>query len=562
MKKLYTFLAAALMAGSVSAQNLPTKTITDTGAGTGTVTWSKDTVYILDGFVFVNDGDTLTIEPGAVIKGMAGTGEDASALIVAAGGYLSAKGTATEPIIFTSENDDVTTPSDLDKFANGQWGGVIMLGKACLNTVPTVQRIEGIPETEDRGRYGQLDSTVACDDTWNAGELSYISIRHGGSDIGANNEINGLTMGGVGTGTKLSYIEVYANKDDGFEWFGGTASTKYLISAFVGDDCFDYDQGWRGKNQFWFAIHQPTTGGHGGEHDGGTSPESGEPFATPTIVNATYIGQGPNTGRAAVYFRDNAGGFYHNSIFTDWGRGIFIEVRGGSPENTLQRLKEGDLALKNNIFYNLENGDQDSIFLMVPANYADTLEAQVIADSQFYAINAYNDGNNSYVDPQLVSISRDQNLMLDPRPAVGSPALDASSLDSDVYSDAFFTTVDYKGAFDNSGENFWAAGWTALSHYGFLRPNIVSIDNEFTAELNMFPNPTTSVFNIVAEGLEMETVTIAVFDNAGRMVSIEEVTPAAGSIDVAVNMVDAPAGIYTVRVQQGAKVAAKRVIKQ
>ena len=148
--------------------------------------------------------------------------------------------------------------------------------------------IEGIPTTEARGLYGAIDTDMRYVSLIHGMMLttlvsmSYISIRYGGTDIGAGNEINGMTFGGVGSGTQVDHIEVAFNKDDGFEFFGGNVNTKYLIAAFCGDDSYDYDEGFRGKGQFWVVFQADSSAGdRGGEHDGGTSPETGTPFATP-----------------------------------------------------------------------------------------------------------------------------------------------------------------------------------------------------------------------------------------------------------------------------------------
>jgi len=208
-------------------------TIVDNGSGTGTTTWESGETYFLQGFVYVNEGQTLTIEPGCVIKGKSGQGENASALIVARGAKLMAEGTADSPIIFTAEADDLN--GSVSVTDRGLWGGLIILGSAQLNSTPGESQIEGIPTSEPRGRYG------GSNDADNSGVIKYVSIRHGGTDIGEGNEINGLTLGAVGSGTVIDYVEVIANKDDGFEFFGGTPQLKHILVAYVGDDCFDYD---------------------------------------------------------------------------------------------------------------------------------------------------------------------------------------------------------------------------------------------------------------------------------------------------------------------------------
>lgn len=316
-----------------------------------TVNWNKNTLYKLDGFVFVKDGIELNIEAGTIIQGMAGTGASASALIVARGGRIIADGTASEPIIFTFDGDNGNTPAT----TRGQWGGLIILGNAGLNSAPGETQIEGIPTSEPLGLYG-VGSGFAQDDMDDSGILRYVSIRHGGTNIGNDNEINGLTLGGVGAGTIIEHVEVIANKDDGIEWFGGTAQGKWLIVAFCGDDGLDYDEGYRGKNQFVIMHQDANTADRGGEHDGGTSPETGTPYATPDFWNVTMIG---NPSKKTITFRDNAGGKYHNSIFSGFGRGIDIEDIEDQEQDSYKQFVDGNLAIMNCVFHNIAAGSND-----------------------------------------------------------------------------------------------------------------------------------------------------------------------------------------------------------
>ncbi|GIV57179.1 MAG: hypothetical protein KatS3mg042_0092 [Rhodothermaceae bacterium] len=352
MKTLrYNLLPALLLALTIlPARAQQVVTVTDADI-VGNVLWTSDKTYLLDGYVYVEDGDTLTIEAGTVIKGKADptTGDQASALIVARGGKLFAEGTAEAPIIFTAEDDDVTVPDDLTPEDKGLWGGVLILGRATINVGGGENAIEGLPPEDPRNFYG------GSDDEDDSGVLRYVSIRHGGDIFGTDNEINGLTLGAVGRGTTIEYVEVFANQDDGYEWFGGTVDTRYLVAAFCGDDGFDYDEGFRGRGQFWFLIQGAEDGGSGGEHDGGTDPETGEPFSIPVIYNVTYIGSGAsslNTSNdRAVKLRDNAGGKYYNSIFTDFaGTGINIEDLS-SGEDSRARLEAGDLVFRNNLWF-------------------------------------------------------------------------------------------------------------------------------------------------------------------------------------------------------------------
>ncbi|MCK4663748.1 MAG: hypothetical protein KAT68_12830 [Bacteroidales bacterium] len=343
--KNWTLLGTEFMSGSNNTiLASESDTITDNGNGTGTVTWVKSKTYILNGLVFVNNGQILTIEAGTVIKGMPGQGENASALIIARGGKIIAEGNESEPIIFTSIDDDLK--GSVSTFARGSWGGIIILGKAQLNSSPGETAIEGIPTDEPRGIYGGNDNN---DDS---GILKYVSIRHGGTDIGEGNEINGLTLGGVGNQTVIEFIEVISNKDDGIEFFGGTPQIKHIVVAFCADDSFDYDEGFCGKGQFWFAIQDHDEGDRIGEHDGGTDPENGTPYATPEIYNATYIGRGADAGKRIITFRDNAGGTYANSIFLSQTKGIDIELLA-SGECSYKRFQVQQLIVKNNIFYNV-----------------------------------------------------------------------------------------------------------------------------------------------------------------------------------------------------------------
>jgi len=328
------------------------------------VTWSNDFVYQLDNFVFVDEGETLTIEPGTIIQGLPGNGADAAALIVTRGGTIQADGEredgTIDPIIFTADGDD---GGGLGRDVKGRWGGVILLGNAPINSDPPTTQIEGIPDEVggDRIRYGAENGDF--DPNHNVGTFRYVSIRHTGTALQGGDEIQGLTLGGVGNGSTIEYVESYASDDDGFEWFGGTVNTKYLISAYASDDSYDIDEGWTGGNQFWLAVHGGEEAGRIGEHDGGTDPEAGQPFATSVVSNATYIGIGPGvstqdvTGDGENPFlmqRDNNATSYYNTIFMG-GRtnaGLQIEDLDGS-EDAANRWDDGDLKHQDNLWFNI-----------------------------------------------------------------------------------------------------------------------------------------------------------------------------------------------------------------
>jgi hypothetical protein len=231
-------------------------------------TWETGKIYILGGRIAVEAGATLTIEEGVIVKGEAGTGANATALLVARDATLNANGTAENPIIFTSVADEIVPDGfnrakgspNLDPDINGLWGGVIILGNAPISAATSPAQIEGIPTSDTNGLYGGDDPTDS------SGTIRYISIRHGGSNIGEGNEINGLSLGGVGSGTVIENVEVVANQDDGIEWFGGNVDIDGIVIWNSGDDGLDTDQDWIGTASN-FLIVTPQ-GGSAFELDG------------------------------------------------------------------------------------------------------------------------------------------------------------------------------------------------------------------------------------------------------------------------------------------------------
>lgn len=292
-------------------------TFTITSNITTNTTWETGKTYILGGRIAVVDGVTLTIEPGVIVKGQAGTGANATALLVARGGKLMAEGTAALPIIFTSVADELT-PEDiaagdfmspnLDPDASGLWGGLLILGKApiSVSTNATEFQIEGIPASDTNGLYGGSDPAD------NSGTLRYISIRHSGTNIGEGNEINGLTLGGVGSGTTIEFIEIVGNQDDGIEFFGGTVNVTNLLIWNTEDDGVDTDQAWSGILDNFIVIAGSQTD-HTLEIDGpegtfGEGTSTGHTLKNGTIKGFISLTSGsPNgNGSEMADFRDGA----------------------------------------------------------------------------------------------------------------------------------------------------------------------------------------------------------------------------------------------------------------
>ena len=286
-------------------------------------------VWLLKGRVSVESGATLTIPAGTIIKAASGTGADASTLIIARGATIIADGTADAPIIMTSVSDNIevggTYPSSgpaLNVDTRGLWGGLLILGNApcSFSGDVTELQIEGIPTSDTNGLYGGSD---AAD---NSGSVQYISIRHGGAEIGEGNEINGLTLGGVGSGTKINHIEVVGNVDDGIEFFGGTVNASNLLVWGQGDDAIDIDQAYAGTIDGALVILTAASD-HGFEIDG---PEGSAPGRF-TLKNATVIGATDDCDAEGVDgemadFRKGATGDVLNILFKDFAGGKDVEL--------------------------------------------------------------------------------------------------------------------------------------------------------------------------------------------------------------------------------------------
>ncbi|KAF0128729.1 MAG: hypothetical protein FD155_3061 [Bacteroidetes bacterium] len=301
---------------------------------TTNTTWETGKTYILTTRIAVVSGVTLTIQPGVIVKGEAGTGANATALLIARGARLMAEGTAANPIIFTSIADEITqgqiASPNLDPSLNGLWGGILILGKAPISADAEAVQIEGIPASDQNGLYGGTD---AAD---NSGVIKYVSIRHGGANIGEGNEINGLTLGGVGSGTVIENIEVVSNQDDGIEWFGGSVNVKNAIVWNAGDDAIDTDQSWSGTLDNFVVAN---AGDECFELDG---PE-GTMVGKHTIKNGTVYAMDADglvdndansyVDMMNVYFRDIKAGQDFDQIPTEYVC-VFSNLQATIPDGT------------------------------------------------------------------------------------------------------------------------------------------------------------------------------------------------------------------------------------
>lgn len=287
-------------------------------------------VYKLDGWVYVKSGATLTIDPGTIIRG---DQANKGALIIEQGGKIFANGTATEPIVFTSNQ----APGSR---SYGDWGGVIICGYAPINVTGGTAIIEG--------GVGSVYGGNNPND--NSGVFKYCRIEFCGIAFTPNNEINGLTMGGVGRGTEIHHVQVSYCGDDAFEWFGGTVNAKYLIALRNWDDDFDTDHGFQGMVQFGVSLRDPNiadvSGSNGFESDNDATGSSNVPKTRPMFSNISVFGpkQTPGTTihpdyRRGMHLRRNTEHCLYNSIVTGYPVGLFIDgtsTQSNATNNLLQ----------------------------------------------------------------------------------------------------------------------------------------------------------------------------------------------------------------------------------
>ena len=235
--KLPQLIALFLLIQGISLKAFSFTTVEVKDSISSDTHWTCDKQYLLKGYVYVTNGTTLTIDPGVIVRGDKNT---KGSLIIERGAKIMAIGTAAAPIVFTSAQ-----PAGQRSY--GDWGGVILCGKAPVNWTAGQAQVEGGP----RSIYGGTDPAD------NSGTLRYVRIEFPGIAFSPNNEINGLTLCGVGTGTSIDHIQVSYSGDDSYEWFGGTVNAKYLV-AFAGwDDDFDTDNGYAGNNQYGIGLRDP-----------------------------------------------------------------------------------------------------------------------------------------------------------------------------------------------------------------------------------------------------------------------------------------------------------------
>ncbi|MEM7609026.1 MAG: hypothetical protein AAF411_27065, partial [Myxococcota bacterium] len=364
-------------------------------------TWTADNVYQLDTTVYVSNA-TLTIMPGTVIQGAAGQ----NALVVTTSGRLVAEGTAADPIIFTSSNA-------VGEREPGDWGGVVLLGLAPINVEGGVTNIEGLDPGEARGQYGGDNAAHDC------GSLRYVRIEWAGFVFGEDNELNGLTLGGCGTDTGLDFIQVHGGRDDGIEFFGGTANLSHAIVSQNGDDALDTDQGYVGNVQFFVNI-QDGRGDNGLEGDNLEDAEDSTPRSAPVIFNATFIGNDNGDG---LRVRRGSAGQIGNVVVQGFSDGDCAQADGDA---TIAQHREGNLSIEGLICFD---------------NQRDAIKYEDDAEMAITDLDLGCDGVPRVIDPSFGTVDIAAPIFV---PA----ACSAAARGAVANPGGFFQEANYLGAFE------------------------------------------------------------------------------------------------------------------
>ena len=451
-----------------------------------------DKTYILDNKIYVPAGKTLTIQPGTVIKGAStGTTLAANAILVMRDGKIFANGTESCPIIFTAQADPLDGTYPLT--TKGQWGGIVILGKATNNLTTAANYsatgaagffgtaqvggvnsvsggdgigfIEGFTSADARNLYGMPPGQQ--DDNDNSGILRYVSIRHAGASVGANNELNGLTLGSVGRGTTIENLEVVSNDDDGVEPFGGTVNMKYLTLMFNNDDNFDYDLGYTGKVQFMLSVKLDAatfTGGDSGiECDGDDNKANPTLLSNATIYNSTFIGNGSNTqptgggsGPWGINAKEKVQGTIRSSIFANYRSGMnlvkTLGTRSGNAESyhNWRGLDNTGAAITPTLIVECNTFVGNTAGFVVGGSAANLVagdEAKFTADGNVVAATLA--GLDFNFAASGTTVTDQYNAV--PNPLVASTCVPPA--------DGFFVSTNYRGAF-KPGVTSWMSTWS------------------------------------------------------------------------------------------------------
>lgn len=416
--------------------------------------------YNLKGFVYVKEGVTLTIEPGVIVKGDKAS---KATLVIERGGKLLAQGTKDRPIVFTSSQAAGSRKP-------GDWGGIIILGKARNNQGE--QTIEG----GVRSKHG------GTNDADNSGVLSYVRCEFAGIEYSTDNEINGITFGSVGSGTKIDHVQVSFSGDDSYEWFGGCVNAKYLVAFRGWDDDFDTDNGFSGKVQFALSIRDPKIGdksaSNGFESDNDANGSSATPATAAVFANISLFGPVYNPSsytneagvngssvdarfQAAAHLRRNTQQSVFNSLFAGFPIGLIIESNGkGDAQGNATR---GDLNINNCIIASCVKNFQDKQVWTSGSQYNNATDADAFVKAYFERQNAGNRTFSTISDLKLSGGSSPFNNLSSPGIFLTSDSPLKTGADWTHSKAAIgFDKVSYIGAFspNETASNNWMTGWT------------------------------------------------------------------------------------------------------
>jgi hypothetical protein len=407
--------------------------ITVTGDITTDTRWYSNARYFLSGFVYVKNNATLTIDPGTIIKGVSGT---KGTLIIERGSRIMAQGTATNPIVFTSDKAK-------GQRSYGDWGGLVLCGYAPTNKHDVSTGV-GIAEGGIGSNYGGTDPND------NSGILQYVRIEFPGIPLTstANSEINGLTLYSVGAGTTIDHIQVSYSGDDSYEWFGGTVNMKYLVALRTWDDDWDTDNGFSGKIQFYVSLRNPATAdqsqSNGFESDNDADGSTLTPLTSPIFCNGSVFGPLATTSttinslfRHAMQLRRGTRISVYNTVFAGWPYGLYIDgQKGDSPAQATANV----LQVENCVLSGMTQNYVITYMAEEEAWYTDAARHnEVKATNDLLMLN----GPFNLTAPNFL-------------PATGSPLLSGASFTNSRLTDSFFTAVTYRGAF---GTTDWTSGW-------------------------------------------------------------------------------------------------------
>lgn len=551
--KRFLSIAAIAVATFATAANaaLPTKVI---GKGTGFPVrtpycqsydrvLSADTLYVMTGLYYVEPGYSLTIEPGTVILGHNATG---GTLIVTRGAQIFAQGTQWKPIVFTSEKA-------VGARVPGDWGGVIILGAAPTNKVdPLIEG--GLIAGTCAGGGGTYGGNIPND---NSGVLSYVRIEFGGYRFQQDNEVNGLTMGGVGSGTQIDHIQVSYANDDSYEWFGGVVDCSYLVAFGGVDDELDADFGYRGDVQFVFGIKDPDNSDPTGQSNGwesdndGSSSSTAQPYTKPTFSNVTLVGPERTDALVGTWF----GSFEYSAVLRrSTQTSIYNTVIMGYPwgmsvrDATTQGWATGDSL-------QVRNTHVQATFIPSGSTHIHD-ESRWSGVDTWFTTPAFNNVGLATTQPSSVLLT-DLTDLNDPNPvpAGGSPLIGTADFSNPRL--AGFQVVNYKGAFDPNlpMNEQWTHYWTNFdpqnTDYTEGLPTAIGDGPGYREHLSQnYPNPfnpqTSIDFVLAATG----NVTLDVFDVSGaKVASLVDGVKSAGRHTVSFRADGLASGVYFYRLR-------------